>query len=285
MHRPWSAAAVGRWGLCSSTHVIFTPLHVWAGIYRPPGCSACATLKTAGATLLFNHLPSRGEGAPGPVCQRPFPRPPSPSPFPTAAAHTHTHTTPQKRIAGGFGSIVESAGLTLPSIMPSCFLNRGPCKTLQQRSVAASGLLGGYNPNHPAGRFSRRRPHTWASLVSIVCFLCIEISLHVRAKRLLPRQQGSSACRCSALLPTRISGEARVASRRPRAAIPLAVPSLVFLSLQPSVDGSTAPRRQTTSFSAPASRLFSCSVAPTCPEKRDSEGGWTGTPPCRRWEH
>lgn len=218
----------------------------------------------------------------------PAPLPPSPFAFALpdgSGTHTHTHTTPQKRIAGGFGSIVESAGLTLPSIMPSCFLNRGPCKTLQQRSVAASGLLGGYNPNHPAGRFSRRRPHTWASLVSIVCFLCIEISLRVRAKRLLPRQQGSSACRCSALLPTRISGEARVASRRPRAAIPLAVPSLVFLSLQPSVDGSTAPRRQTTSFSAPASRLFSCSVAPTCPEKRDSEGGWTGTPPCRRWEH
>lgn len=91
MHRPWSTVAVGRWGLCSSTHVIFTPLHVWAGIYRPPGCSACATLKTAGATLLFNHLPSRGEGL-----QVPFASAHSPFPLPTAAAHTHTHSATKK---------------------------------------------------------------------------------------------------------------------------------------------------------------------------------------------
>lgn len=76
------------WGHDGSRQVLFSllsPLHVGAGIYRPPG--ACATLKTAGATLLFNH--PGGEGPPGPVCQRPFPLPDG-----NAAAHTHNATKP-----------------------------------------------------------------------------------------------------------------------------------------------------------------------------------------------
>lgn len=101
-------------------------------------------------------------------------------------------------------------------------------------------------------------------MVSIVCFLCIEISLQVRA----------SACRCSALLPTRISGSSgsikEAAGGHPigRALSPLPLPS---------TKGQRVNNNQTTDnilfrIGLPISGLFPVHLILTCPKKRDSDG-------------
>lgn len=100
--------------------------------------------------------------------------------------------------------------------------------------------------------------------VSIVCFLCIEISLHVRLE--LP-VVARPYC-----LPGSL--EARVASRRPRAAIPLAVPSHLPL---PPTKGQRVNINQTTDnipfrIGLPISGLSPVHLILTCPKKRDSDG-------------
>lgn len=146
------------------------------------------------------------------------------------------HDASKRQQEGQLGSTMESTGITLPS----CRLwlpESGPLQDVAAPHVAASGLLGGYNPHHPAGGFSRRaRPLDL--LVPIPRFLWMDrnfLGAKVQAsaygagkeQRLLPCCKGRwPAIARPYCLPGSV--EARVASRRSRFAISLATVDIVL---------------------------------------------------------